>query len=190
VFDNISRVFDTYLRQLNSVGSPFDCYIASPIAGDRTTATCAGFGEAERRGLAVLIGKGMCVDCHHGPLLSDLKFHNTGVPQTGPNVIEIDGGYGAETIGGVEIPDQRLGQFLTPPLRHVAETGPYMHAGQFATLAAVIEFYRRGGDHQGFSGLKDLRIEPLEITDEEARDLEAFLRSLTGTTEALEEWAP
>jgi hypothetical protein len=65
-----------------------------------------------------------------------------------------------------------------------------MHAGQYATLGEVIEFYRRGGDAQGFSGIKDGRMQPLEITDDEARDLEAFLRSLTGSDATLKLWTP
>jgi cytochrome c peroxidase len=55
-----------------------------------------------------------------------------------------------------------------------------MHAGQIETLADVIEFYRHGGGDEGYLGVKDPRIQPLEIDDDEARALEAFLRSLTG----------
>jgi cytochrome c peroxidase len=191
VFTNVSLAFETYLRHLNSINSPFDRYIATPGVVGRTMPDVVGFGEAERRGLAVFLGKGMCVDCHHGPLLSDLKFHNTGVSQIGPNVIAVDGGYGDEEFpGGFEVPDSRLGEFLTPPLRHVAKTAPYMHAGQYGTLTEVIEFYRRGGDRQGFSGTKDGRIQPLEITDDEARDLETFLRALTGSESSLKTWTP
>lgn len=199
VFGNVSLVLETYLRQLNSVNTPFDCYVQKSIANGKTIGECVNFAgtprqtqfdDAERRGLAIFIGKGMCVDCHRGPLLSDLRFHNTGVAQIGPFVPATDGGYGAETFGDLEVPDSRLGEFLTPPLRHVARTAPYMHAGQYATLGEVIEFYRRGGDSQGFSGSKDLRMQPLEITDDEARDLEAFLRSLTGVEDELAEWVP
>ncbi len=200
VFDNISLVFDTYVRQLNSVSSPFDCYLESEIKDGRTTppntAECKKddkpktLGDPERRGLAIFIGKAMCVECHRGPLLSDLRFHNTGVAQVGPNVATTDGGYGEEVFGDFLVPDERLGEFMTPPLRHVEKTAPYMHAGQLATLSEVIDFYRRGGDREGFSGRKDLRIQPLEITDDEARDLEAFLRSLTGDETSLKTWAP
>ena len=35
--------------------------------------------------------------------------------------------------------------FLVQPLRNVAQTGPYMHDGAFATLADVIAFYNQGG---------------------------------------------
>jgi cytochrome c peroxidase len=186
VFQNIADVFDAYLRTLNSSESPFDKYIRSAYVDGKTTLLVEGFGDRERRGLAVFIGKGMCIDCHRGPLLSDLTFHNTSVPQTGPNVNPMDGGLGAEMFSS----EQRLGEFLTPSLRHVAKTAPYMHAGQFDSLAEVIEFYRRGGSAEGFAGIKDGRIQPLEITDDEARDLEAFLISLTGTDEQAGAWAP
>ncbi len=191
VFTNVATVFDVYLRQLDSTDSPFDRYIESDVVDGRTTAEIKGFAEAERRGLAVFIGKGMCIECHHGPLLSDLRFHNTGVPQIGVNVLPVDGGLGADKDLVKLDPAfaaQRLGEFLTPPLRHVEMTAPYMHAGQFDSLSAVIEFYRRGGSPDGFVGIKDLRIQPLEITDDEARDLEAFLRSLTGKTNSF--WLP
>ncbi len=185
VFANVALAFEAYVRRLDSVDSPFDCYIASPLDADlNTITTCRDtsgheFGDAERRGLAVFLRKGTCIDCHRGPLFSDLEFHDTGVPQLGPHVPATDGGVGAAPQVGM--PADRLGQFLTPPLRNVAETAPYMHAGQLATLADVIEFYRHGGVTEGFTGHKDPRIQPLEITDDDARDLEAFLRMLTGS---------
>ena len=187
VFGNVSRLFDAYLHNLRSTDSPFDRYVASE-ATDNRTPPIEGFGAAEKRGLAVFIGKGMCIDCHTGPLLSDLKFHNTGVPQIGANVLPIDEGLGGEKDLDPAFAEQHLGEFLTPPLRHVAQTAPYMHAGQFDSLSEVIEHYRRGGSPEGFVGIKDRRIQPLEITDDEARDLEAFLRSLTGKTDPF--WQP
>ena len=179
VMGNVGQVFDAYLDKLTSTSSPFDRYLASAVVDGRT-APVDGFGDAEKRGLSVFIGKGMCIDCHKGPLLSDLKFHNTGVPQTGANVVPTDGGVGDEMDLDADVRAARAGQFLTPPLRHVAETAPYMHAGQLGTLAEVIEYYRRGGSPDGFVGIKDPRIQPLEIDDDEARDLESFLKSLTG----------
>lgn len=187
VFANVSLLFDAYLHNLRSTGSPFDRYVTSEVTDNRTPRV-EGFGDPERRGLSIFIGKGMCIDCHTGPLLSDLKFHNTGVPQTGANVVATDGGLGDEEDLEPAFRMQRLGEFLTPPLRHVAMTAPYMHAGQLDSLSDVIEFYRRGGSADGFVGIKDRRIQPLEITDDEARDLEAFLRSLTGKTDPF--WQP
>lgn len=31
-------------------------------------------------GLRLFIGKDQCINCHNGPLLTDNRFHNTGVP--------------------------------------------------------------------------------------------------------------
>jgi cytochrome c peroxidase len=72
-----------------------------------------------------------------------------------------------------------LGAFRTKTLRHVAETGPYFHAGQYSTLRDVIWFYVRGGDRAG-AGTPSPFMQPLSLTDDEQADLEAFLHSLTG----------
>ncbi len=181
VFNNLALAFDAYTRRLISLDAPFDRYIAGSVGEDGVTSSHDVFTDAQRRGLEVFIGKGMCVECHRGPLLSDLDFHVTGVEQSGLHAPKADRGLAAF----FDQPDN-LGKFLTPPLRHVAETAPYMHAGQLPSLAAVIDHYRHGGDTEGFQGVKDPRIQPLEIDDDEARDLEAFLRTLTGAPVALD----
>jgi cytochrome c peroxidase len=174
VFENLVNVFEAYERRLDRTNSRFDRY----IAGDRTA-----LRADEKRGLELFIGKAMCVDCHRPPLLSDLKFHNTGVPQRGPHVPSSDNGLCDHVSSSCDPNDPAVqpyvGEFLTQPLRNVAETGPYMHAGQLGSLADVIELYRHGGGDEGYLGVKDPRIQPLEIDDDEARALEAFLRSLT-----------
>jgi cytochrome c peroxidase len=73
-----------------------------------------------------------------------------------------------------------VGAFRIKSLRQVAETGPYMHAGQLESLADVVHFYNVGGDPEGFPGAKDRRIQPLGLTEEEEHQLVAFLGSLTG----------
>ena len=164
---NVAIAFEAYVRRLDSVDAPFDRY----IAGDFSALT-----ETERRGLAVFVRDGGCVECHGGALFSDLQFRNTGVKQEGANVPLSDTGLESQTLR-----PEDLGNFLTPSLRNVAMTAPYMHAGQYNTLGEVIEFYRRGGDAvNSFTGTKDHRMQPLIISDADARDLEAFLGALTG----------
>jgi cytochrome c peroxidase len=63
-----------------------------------------------------------------------------------------------------------------PTLRNVAETAPYMHAGQFATLAEVLAHYNHAP--AGTTGHTDLF--PLGLSAAELAQLEAFLRSLSG----------
>jgi cytochrome c peroxidase len=63
-----------------------------------------------------------------------------------------------------------------PSLRNVAERAPYMHAGQFATLAQVLRHYNAApAAPAGHSELKPLGLSAVEL-----RQLEAFLRSLSG----------
>ena len=54
--------------------------------------------------------------------------------------------------GAGEEPDPigELGSFVTPTLRGVSRTGPYMHNGALPDLWAVVEFYNFGGHSEGF----------------------------------------
>ena len=64
--------------------------------------------------------------------------------------------------------------FKTPSLRNVAARPPYMHAGQFTTLSAVLINYRT------VSGkLLTDEIFHNDLNDEEIEQLEAFLKALT-----------
>jgi cytochrome c peroxidase len=159
IVDNVATSLTAYMRQLQSTHADFDSYIAG---------NASALSESARRGFTLFVGKAMCAECHSGAFFSDARVHVTGVQQGGAPGPTTD--LGAPGTGG----------FFTPPLRHVAETAPYMHDGSLATLAEVIEFYRRGGDASGFTGEKDPLMQPLDITDDEAHDLEAFLKSLTG----------
>ncbi len=66
--------------------------------------------------------------------------------------------------------------YKTPSLRNVAERAPYMHAGQVRSLADVIAHYDRAPAAP--FGHSELR--PLRLTSTERRQLEAFLRTLSG----------
>ncbi len=71
------------------------------------------------------------------------------------------------------------GQFKTGSLRDISKTPPYMHDGRFATLRDVINFYN---DANGVParGHHEEVVVPLNLSDEQKSDLEAFLRSLDG----------
>jgi len=68
---------------------------------------------------------------------------------------------------------------MTPTLRELTYTAPYMHNGMLATLEDVIDFYNRGG---GNAANKDTRLHPLSLGDEEKTNLADFLRSLSGNS--------
>jgi cytochrome c peroxidase len=71
-----------------------------------------------------------------------------------------------------------MNAFKVPSLRNVAETGPYMHVGQFQSLGEVLDHYNQAQAGLGPTGHTDLI--PLGFTQIELDQLEAFLRTLSG----------
>jgi cytochrome c peroxidase len=113
--------------------------------------------DAARRGEELFQGKGGCIECHAGPLLTDNALHNTLVPKVAPG----DDDPGAAPRGPL------AGAFNTPHLRDVRNTGPYMHNGSLKTLRDVVEFYD-----------DDSSVAPLRLTGAEVDDLVAYLETL------------
>lgn len=165
--EHVERALATYQRTLISGNSPFDRFY---YGGDESA-----LDASARRGLELFQGRAGCSGCHRigerYALFVDHSYHFLGV------------GYDEETgespdIGlGTIATNRQAGFFLTPSLRNVAETAPYMHDGSLATLDEVIDFYVRGGIA---AGDRQPDIEPIELSADERRDLIAFLRSLTG----------
>jgi cytochrome c peroxidase len=193
IFINWAKAIAAHLRRVRSGETPFDRY----IAGNDGAITAAA-----KRGAKLFIGKAACSDCHTGPAFTDNLFHNTGVAQVGERVPAMDDGRFAAVmpllghgfnsssafsdntatgrLDGLAPDEVQRGAFLTPMLRNCTETGPYMHAGQLATLEEVIELYDRGGEETGFSGTKDEKMKVLNLTAAEKLDLVEFLRTLDG----------
>lgn len=79
------------------------------------------------------------------------------------------------------------GAFKTPSLRNVALRSPYMHAGQFVTLEQVVNHYMQSPTavlgHSELArekGDSHAERKPIRLSQEEARDLVAFLATLSG----------
>ena len=126
----------------------------------------------ERLGLWVYESKGRCWRCHSGPNFSDEDFHNTGV-----GVLE---GKPEEARAKITGKPEDRGRFKTPTLRGVALSPPYMHDGSLATLEDVVAFYKRGG---GANAQLDEALQGIEISDEDAKNLVAFLKALSRRAE-------
>src|SRR4029077_9363420 len=164
-FEQIEWALSAYMRTLSAGSAPFDRY----LAGDQ-----AAMPPSAVRGLALFTGKGRCAECHnvdrYENLLTDHDFHDLGVGW--------DEGKAPFRDTGLEaISTQALsGRFLTPSLRDVARTAPYMHDGSIATLREVVEFLDRGGNP---SPGRDPLLRPLGLTAQEKSDLVSFLEQLS-----------
>ncbi len=182
--------------ELMRADSPFDRY----LAGDNAALT-----DSEKRGANLFFGQARCSTCHRGSLLSDFQFHSIAAPQIGPGKgaeAPLDFGRGRET----GLAADRF-KFRTAPLRNVALTGPWTHAGAYTSLEAVVRHYinplravqnydpaqldprLQGQVHVAESlaaglaqSLDPVLRQPNPLTDADVADLVAFLNALTDST--------
>ena len=203
VYANIGKAIAAYERRIGFAPARFDRFVAAELSGGQHTSASA-FTRDEEAGLRLFIGKGSCVNCHNGALLTDNSFHNTGVQPPAVALLP-DSGRAVGVRGAVAsefsctsrhsdaLPDdcqelrftvtegeELVRAFKTPSLRNVANRAPFMHAGQIATIPEVLDHYNRAP--KAPFGHSELR--PLRLSRRETAQLEAFLRTLTGPIDA------
>lgn len=199
-FPHAATAIAAFLMQaFTRYDTPFDRYLARHDAALTLRA---------KRGALLFFGRVQCASCHSGPLLGGEQFANVGVPQLGPGVgsgAPLDLGRG-EVVLSLHPQSASFYRFAfrVPPLRNVELTAPYMHDGAYATLEAVVRHHddvplalRSYDVTQLAPALRDMYHgdEPtitdvlstldfrftraLGLTEDERRDLVAFLMSLT-----------
>jgi cytochrome c peroxidase len=205
VFANIGKAIAAYERLLMPGQSRFDVYVAAIIAGDHDLQRSA-FTEDEVVGLQLFIDEAACTQCHNGPLFTNHEFHNTGVisfpgevPDKGrvagvrqvlADPFNCTGPYtDAAEKSCAELEYARtgpelIGAFRTPSLRNLENTGPYMHKGQIASLAAVLQHYNEAP----LAMIGHNEAKPLSLNKRELRQLEAFLNTLAAPLATAEVW--
>jgi cytochrome c peroxidase len=108
--------------------------------------------ESELRGEATFNGKGQCAACHTPPYYTDNLMHN----------LRVERFFEEKMING------RLasadGPIKTFPLRGIKESPPYLHDDRLLTLDDTVEFFNL--------------VLGLKLTDQEKKDLVAFMRAL------------
>ncbi|HFD13017.1 MAG TPA: c-type cytochrome [Crenotrichaceae bacterium] len=192
--EHIAKAIASYERTLISANTPFDRYL---YAEDEKA-----LNDSAKRGLRIFQRKGNCANCHeitlNHALFTDNRFYNLGVgfdkikPKFMDFIVAYKKAAAGEKINPMNVYDNKLqsefgryavtgnisdiGRFKTPTLRNIALTAPYMHDGSQKTLEEVVEYYNKGGEKNPFL---DPAIFPLELTDQEKKDLVAFLKSLT-----------
>jgi cytochrome c peroxidase len=162
--ENVVQAISAFERTLETNNSAFDNY----MNGSDTI----HFSAAAKRGQVIFNEKGKCFDCHFGPDFTGDQFKNIGL-FNGKDLND-----SGRFIVTRKLSD--LGKFKTPGLRNISVTGPYMHNGMHKTLKEVIEYYNEPDKFVSNSINRDsLLSKPLNLTDKEKSDLEAFLLSLT-----------
>jgi len=178
----VRNAIPAYMNTLTSRNAPFDTNTMSASAS---------------RGQQLFEGDAGCAQCHNGPLLSDQQLHNTGVPENLDVFLNTDNHQafiaynmfmGVENymnlkrdMGGHVIQKKAdksdAGTFMTPTLRELKYTAPYMHNGMLKTLEDVVAFYNAGG---GEDRNKDPMVKKLSLSAEQQQDLVSFLMALSG----------
>jgi parallel beta-helix repeat protein len=164
--DNITFAIAAFERTLVSDDSPYDRY----ARGDASALTLE-----QRRGLTLFRSlKTRCFECHGFPTFANPDFKVIGVPDIAGQPQD----FGRSEIEGGE---PYKNAFKVPTLRNIALTAPYMHNGRFQTLEEVVDFYSAGGGKGQGLELPNLddKIRRYSMTDQEKKDLIAFLRALT-----------
>ena len=124
------------------------------LRGDTTALT------AEEKAGAKLFANLGCIVCHTGPFVGGSMFERLGSRVPWPATAD----RGRKQVTGAAADDM---VFKVPSLRNVAMTAPYFHDGSAPTLNMAVRMMAR---HQ-------LGV---ELEEDEARELEAWLGSLTG----------
>jgi len=180
---SIRNAIPEYLKTLISKGSPFD-------QGKMSKSASQGF--------ELFKGKAGCAQCHTGPRFTDDNVYNTGVPENPDiwkdpvrhttyvafakfmgigNYMNVRRDVGAH-VRTHKADGSDIGKFMTPSLRELKYTAPYMHNGMMKTLEEVVDFYNLGGGDDPTN--RDPKLKPLGLTGTEKVDLVAFLKALSG----------
>ena len=175
--ETIALALEQFLLTITSYRSKFDMAIAGVTV----------LSPEEKRGFELFMTEydprtkhfgADCFHCHGGPLFTDHQFHNTGLDDFSkdPGLLKTTG------------KDSDRGKFVTPSLRNVALSGPYMHDGRFKTLNEVVAHYSEGV-HRSPNldpNLAKHPVEGMKLNKDDQNALVSFLKSLTDPTLATE----
>ena len=195
IFVNVGKALAAYERRIEYGPSRLDQFVDALTDGREASRILS---RDEVAGLRLFIGKAACSGCHHGPLLTNNDFHNTGVPGR-PELPKDAGRFGGmaaqmhdefscksrwsdrrDHCEDLEFPIANdytpLRAYKVPSLRNVVEAGAVHARGPNRHAGRVLDHYNRApAAPAGFTEVKPLHLQPSEL-----RQLEAFLRTLSG----------
>jgi cytochrome c peroxidase len=164
----IQKALSQFIRSIQSFDSKYD-------AGSALPQPFSNFTDSETRGKQIFstpdwMGGANCFLCHKEPTFSNTStFGNNGV------IAAIGGGTDLTVMSSPTLRD------LVNPSGQL--NGPLMHNGSFTSIQQVIEHYNAVPDNPMLSGFLKSNGAPqnLNLPQQKKLDLEAFLRTLSGT---------
>lgn len=171
--ERMSLAMEQFMNSIISNQSRYDHYLAGQVT----------LTESEERGRVLFFAEynpgfpdesgADCAHCHGGNNFDNNQYMNNGLDE------EQD----QDDIGREEVTENAndKAKFKVPSLRNIEVTAPYMHDGRFTTLEEVVNHYDHGIK---ISPTVDPALEysastGLMLTDQDMKDLIAFLKTLT-----------
>jgi cytochrome c peroxidase len=207
ILANFGKALEAYVRKLVGGVAPFDRYVAGETGALSTSevrglklfvgdAKCVSCHSGPLMSDNLFHNLGLPQSGPHVPATDNGRFadivsllaspfNTAGAFSDDTTTGRLDGLVspatdGGAADGGAASPSAGTkGQFRTAALRNVAVTAPYMHAGQLATLADVIDYYDTVSAAVPAVGTLDPLLVDLHLTAQQKADLVAFLGSLT-----------
>jgi len=195
VFANVGKAIEAYERTLRFAPSAADRY----AMGDMSA-----LDAEQKAGLHHFFASG-CVQCHHGPMLTDDSFHNIAMPsgradnagdrgwidgiaQVLANPFNAAGPFSDAPMDRGHLdrlprsaPSVTLGMIHTPGLRGTARTGPWGHGGRFTRLDDVMLHYASQVRRNAVTsrvGQEDLHLSDFHMDEQTIRELRSFVEAL------------
>lgn len=181
-----STALAVFCSSLSGFNSSFDQYISNKTEEE--------IPQDIKNGFNLFMGKAACATCHFPPSFSGIvpplyiesESEVLGVPTNTDTIHPImHNDLGRYSSGRPkEAAPFYKHSFKTPTVRNVAFTSPYMHNGVYTSLEEVVDFYNKGGGvGLGFEiPNQTLPFDNLNLTDQEKKDLVAFMEALNDTS--------
>lgn len=170
----ISLALEQFMNSIVSNKSKYDRYLSGTTTLDSNEERGRQLFFNEFSPAFPALSGADCQHCHTGYNFENDQFMNNG--------LDTDQEMSDEGFMKVSGESSDRGKFKIPTLRNIELTAPYMHDGRFKTLEEVIDHYNSG--LKSSSTLDPTLQYPLsqgglKLSEEDKRDLIAFLKTLT-----------
>jgi len=172
--EKMALAMEQFMNSIVSVDSKYDRYLRGAVALDSNEERGRVLFFAEYNPSFPQLSGADCQHCHSGKNFENNRYLNNGLDTDGD----------MDDMGRMKVTKNPAdkGKFKVTSLRNVEVTAPYMHDGRFKTLEEVVDHYNTGLKNS--STLDPTLIYPLnngglQLTEEDKRDLVAFLKTLT-----------